>query len=181
MKKFIGGVILGFASGVVGTVVWACRETLKKESGRKKLGLLLRDISVKIDSAADRLEDSGEEKTAVDCGERKDPCSEQDFDLFDVCGVNALFSEVFVELEEETERVAAETGKRDYFLYWLRDDAAGDGTLTLESSPVYVNYFGTLLTKVPLTFPEGKDTADLREEDWSWLRDTMTVRGFLAD
>lgn len=181
MKKFIGGVILGFVSGVVGTVVWACRETLKKEAGRKKLGLLLRDISVTIDGAADRLEDSGEEKAAVDCDKCKGPCVEQDFDLFDVCGVVALFSEAFGDLEKETERVAAETGKRDYFLYWLRDDEAGDGMLTLESSPVYTNYFGTLLTKIPLILPAGKDTADLQEEDWSWLRDTVTVREFLAD
>lgn len=180
MKKFIGGAVFGFAAGVVATIVWAVKGSMKREDGRKRWAGFMRNISVHIDKAADRLEDSWEEKTAVDCCKCENPCSEPKFDLYDICGVLALFSDVRGELEEETERIVAETGKRDYFLYWLRDDGHGCSILTAESSPVHVNYYATILTKVPLNIPECKDVVDLHYEKWSWLDDEMTVREFLC-
>lgn len=164
MKKFLGGMVFGFVSGVGAVFAWGVKSSLKREEGRKRFSKLLRDLSVKLDNTADMFAEP----------EAKD--AEKKFELFDICGETALFSDVRGELEREVGRVAAE---KRLNLYWLRDDGTGDRPFTIERYPVSVNYYGTVLTSEPIVFPEGQNEMDLRDDDWDWLDGEMSVREFL--
>ncbi|MBE6724950.1 MAG: hypothetical protein E7576_07120 [Ruminococcaceae bacterium] len=106
------------------------------------------------------------------------------FQKFDILGLEALYSEERGELEAEAQGLGYTEGE-DFYIYWLRGGKGDDpGEIaSVEQAFVAVNYVATVMTKEPISFPEGRNWMDLSENDWGFLSDEgdITVFEFLGD
>lgn len=72
---------------------------------------------------------------------------------------------------------------KTYYCYPLRGGKDNDpGALcTIEARPVTVNFWGIVVLREKLSFPKGKDYIELREDDWGFTGEDMSVKEFIGE
>lgn len=191
-KEFAAGAVVGMVAGVAGAIkvmwdsghwhdirLWAANKLIWKICGKN---YYLRDrrydnINIVRDEGADEID-------------------EKAYAVMDVCGVKGLYCDKSGELEKRLMRdcdmyKSGIYGSEDwvgidgqkYYLYYFRGGKGDDpgAICTVDKAQVTVNFCGVFVTDKKMDIFGNKNYYELKEDDWGFTGEWMTVSSFLSD